>query len=492
MDGFGDSLNAAEWVTSRLESEDVSHAEVGCVMKESTEGRVTLAELEPGTEHSQNAVWWRVFVEGSADYRFTTSLEESHLADLVGRSIQSARLLDQHTPARYDQGTTHQAMHPGWSVGGSLGNRRPSEKLDIVHSAFRDAMDGLSLERARASYHDARIQSALLTTTGTTARSTLERASVEIVVDPTNAPKMQRHFGSTAGMSFLNTLEKQFEEVASHARKNAEARCLRTPPDIDSPTEIVFGPRAAAELFHEVCHYLEIDMKYFGSSPFAVGDRIGPRSLQIEDGVCAGSWTARAFDAEGRTTTPVTLVSEGIVRNHLHDTASAIEEETVPAGTVVPSLGYERPPRIHSRHLSVTAGDTSRTSLRTGAAVRIESVESARLLNDATETKRQSSMPPSVQYAKDIAETTPSEFSDEATNQTLAFPIQIGYTIDGAERAQPFTDGTVIVSLSDIQSISMLGSRRETVTGTCTKHRSTVPYAITAPAIRLTARLSPE
>ncbi|MFC6963254.1 hypothetical protein ACFQL7_04580 [Halocatena marina] len=103
MDGFGDSLNAAEWVTSRLESEDVSHAEVGCVMKESTEGRVTLAELEPGTEHSQNAVWWRVFVEGSADYRFTTSLEESHLADLVGRSIQSARLLDQHTPARYDQ-----------------------------------------------------------------------------------------------------------------------------------------------------------------------------------------------------------------------------------------------------------------------------------------------------------------------------------------------------------------------------------------------------
>ena len=97
-------------------------------------------------------------------------------------------------------------------------------------------------------------------------------------------------------------------------------------------------------------------------------------------------------------------------------------------------------------------------------------------------------MPPSVLYAKDIAATTPSEFADEATNQELTFPVRLGYTMDGDEREKRITAGSVTVSPAELRSITAIGGTRETVTGVCSKHRSMIPYAVTAPPVRFSAR----
>ncbi len=293
---------------------------------------------------------------------------------------------------------------------------------------------------------------------------------------------------TTTGAAFLDSLPDRFDSMASAVRRRSEWPVCDRAVEIGDSIEVVFGPRAAAELFHGFTHYLEIDSVYFGSSPYAVGDRFGPPALDIEDCVHAGSWGALAYDIEGRPTMPVTLVSDGIVRNFLHDTASAIEEGTVPMGSVVPSVGYERPPRIHTRHVDVARGDASLESLLDGADLYVESVETPRIDNEATRTKRASSMPPSVQYAKDIAATTPSEFADEATSQTLSFPIRFGYSIDDGERTNGVTDGVVTVSPSDLCSMTAIGNTRETVTGVCSKHRSMLPYAVTSPSVRFSAR----
>ncbi|WP_233274770.1 metallopeptidase TldD-related protein [Haladaptatus cibarius] len=513
MEQLTQGIETAEWVLSRLDSEeDVAYAEVGCVGRETTDGSVTPEKIRSATDLSQVGVWWRLFAEGSADYRFTTAFEEDHLNNLIERSIRSATVLDQRLPASYDRGTIHQAVHPGWAVGGSLSDFDAEEKLERVKTAFSESVGELALDRATASYRDNRIHGVVLTTTDTTVRTTLERASVTVFFDPTDAPKHQRHFGSTAGASFLDSLSGRFEEFATDVREvvewgsraensdsgaadsmdddsstAADSIAIESAAEFGDDTEIVFGPRASAELFHHLSHYLEIDCVYFGSSPFSVGDRIGPDNLTIEDAVCAGSWSGLAYDGEGRPTSPVTLVSDGIVRNQLHDMVSAIEEEATPAGSVVPSIGYERPPRIHSRHLDVAAGDASESSLLDGADLFVQSVEPPRIENEATRTKRASSMPPSVLYAKNIADATPQEFENEATDQRIAFPIRIGNAIADGEREGLKTDGTVVASLADVRSISDMGVERETVTGTCSKHRSMLPYAVTAPAIRFTA-----
>jgi TldD protein len=478
-------IEATDDVLSRLDADDdVAYAEVGGVDRRVADAVVTDDSVRSANDFARTGVWWRVFVEGAADYRYTTVLDDDHLDDLIERSLRAARLLDQSTPASYDWGTAHRATHPGWARGKtSLADRAAGEKAELVRSALGDAFADLDTCRTRSSYRDERIETALLTTTGTSLTTTLDRASTETVVDPADGPKVGKHAGATTGGAFLDGIPDRFGDLAERAR--AVAAADRTTLDDLGRSDVAFGPLAAGELVHQLSHYLEIDSAYFGSSPYEVGDRVGPPVLTVEDGVRAGSWAARAYDAEGRPTQSTTLVADGVVTNKLYDVPSAVEEEAFPAGSLIPSLGFDDPPRIHARHLDVQAGDATVPELCEGADLYVERVGTPRIGNEATRTKRSSTMPPSVLYAKDVAETTPSEFDGEATDQVIRFPISAGYLVRDGERASLVTDGTVAVSPSDLRNVTALGAARATITGVCEKHKSALPYAVTAPALRL-------
>ena len=496
-------IDTSEGVLSRLESrEEVAYAEVGGVVRRATDAVVTAEGVRSATDHDESGVWWRAFAGGAADYRYTTSFDDDHLDDFVERSVRSGTVLGQETPASYDRGTVHRAIHPGWAAPSDEtaddgGSREPSlagidadEKAERVWSAFADAVADLAVERTRADYRDEQVESVLLDTNGSAVNTTLERASVEPTVVPKAGPKLRDHFGSTTGPAFLDSLPERLSAFAG--RGDVRSDLPEATLDSDERRSVVFGQRAAGELFHHLLHYLEVDSVYFGSSPYDLGDRLGPEGLTVEDAVRAGSWAARAYDAEGRPTQPATLVSDGVVTNYLYDTAAAIEEEAFPAGNVVPSLGFDQPPRVHARHLHVEAGTAAESDLRAGADAAVERVEPPRIVNEATRTKRTSAMPPSVLYAKDVEEMTPSEYDAEPTDQRLRFPVATGSLLEDGRRTARLADATVELALDDFEAMTALGRRTETVTGTCTKHKSTLPYAVTAPAVRLPARVLAE
>ncbi len=495
-------IDVAESVLDRLESnDDVAYAEVGGVARRATDAVVTAEEVRSASDVAETGVWWRLFADGAADYRYTTSFDDDHLDDLVAKSVRSGRLLGQETPANYDRGTVHRATHPGWATrqgsdratgGGSLDALDAAEKAETVRESLARAVADLDAERTRATYRDEEVESVLSTTTGSAVNTTLERASVEPAVDPATGPKREGHVGTTTGAALLDSLPERLASVVGRAADvdNASALPSRTPDEGRRP--VALGPRAAAELFHLLGHYLEIDAVYFGSSPYRVGDRIGPDALSMADEVPAGSWAARAYDAEGRPAQSASLVADGVVQNHVYDTAAAIREEAFPAGNLVPSLGFDRPPRVHARHLRVESGTATASERRRGAAVAVERVGSPRVVNEATRTKRTSGMPPSLLYARDIRETTPSEFDAEASNQRLRVPVVEGYALDGGERVARLSDAALEVELADFETLEAFGARTETVTGTCTKHKSTLPYAVTAPGVRLSARVRHE
>jgi TldD protein len=226
-------------------------------------------------------------------------------------------------------------------------------------------------------------------------------------------------------------------------------------------------------------------MVFFGSSPLRDGTRVASESVSVADTVRPGSWAARAYDAEGRPTHPVTLVDDGTVVNLLHDTVSAADVDTTPSGHVIPSLGHEHPPRIHARHLDVEPGEADVETLQQGATAYVERLGAPVHDHEATRSKRQSSMPPSVQYAKHVDEGTPDAYDGEADDQRVAFPVELGYELVDGERADVLVDATLVVDVDDFQALDGLGVRRETVTGTCTKHESRLPFEVTAPAVRL-------
>jgi TldD protein len=480
-------VDAAEFLLAELTDRDeVAHAEAGGVTADCSDAVVTTDGIRSTTSFTTTGVWWRLFADGAADYRFSSSLEEEHLQEIIDRSVRSATLLGQEQPARFDPETVHRATHPGWGDG-SLADQSVDEAADDLYDALNVTLDGLEVDRARVEYTTRAERAVILTTTGTTLRTTLERASARGTIAPAAGGKVRGHYGETTGAAFLESVPEHLDSLAQRARRVAAHESSAAPEGRHS---VVFAPAAAAALLAAFSAYLELDTAYIGSSPFESGDRFGPAGLTIEDSVRPGSWAACAFDAEGRPAHPTTLVDDGVVNTLVADTAGAAAEETHPSGNLIPSLGWEEPPRIHARHLDAAAGDTSEERLRGEAAVEIDRLGPPEFDNEATRTKRESGMPPSTPYAEDIASQTPSAFADEATDQRIRFPVREGYRLDDGERVARLPGAEVVIGIDDFRAIEAMGAVRGTATGTHEKHGSTVPWAATAPAMLVTARLT--
>jgi TldD protein len=349
------ALDAMDRLLEEFEDDDaVAYAEVGGVYQEKTDLVVTGDGPRNRTAFTETGVWLRVFANGAADYRYTTSLDDESLRDVADRAIRSGEVLAQSEPGRFDAYTRHRATHGGWAETG-LDTVDVDDVVDAIDAGLAHT-EGLALERRWVDYTDAHIEEAMGTTTGSVVQTTLDRAQLAFSLTPVDGPKVRRHAGSTAGAAFLKTIPDCIAAAADDLERLVDADRASVDADgslVSGESTVALSPRAAGQLFHLVAHALEADARYMGLSPYAVGDEIGPPALRIDDTVRAGSWAARAYDAEVRPTTPVTLVADGTVRRLLHNTTAAADHETEPAGHSVPSLGFTEPPRIHARHLEV-------------------------------------------------------------------------------------------------------------------------------------------
>ncbi len=522
------SVAAAERIRSLVEAvEDVAYAEVGGVDRIATEARVTGDGVEYVEARTESGAWCRPFVDGAADYRYVSvedddvtieddanvgddgaSVErddadtesdgtngegfdantgdddvDDGIADMVDRVARSARFLAQTRDAAYDP-STHSASHPGWAV-----ERADERSIDEKSRMLSDALEPLladdAVERVRLSYTDASEDVTTLTTTGTSLRLAVDRAAVDLTIQSRDAPKIRRHLGTTAPETLWAGVDGFVDDALADVRR---LRSLGATDDSDTlvgddvPT--VLSPRAAGQLFHYLSHYFEADTHLMGLSPFDLGEKIGPDALTIRDGVVADSWVALAYDAEGRPTTPTTLVRDGRLVDRLHDTATAIDAETWPAGNVVPSLGFESSPRIHARQLDVAAGSEELEELRDGAALVVDRFGAPVVEDEIEDTQRDGWMPASSLYAADMREHTES-----ADPGRLGFPVAEGWRLVDGEPSS-WIEGVRVrfaVDSDTLQAITALSATRETVTGECRKHGSTLPFAVTAPAVRLAA-----
>ncbi|OYR55652.1 metallopeptidase TldD-related protein [Halorubrum halodurans] len=479
-----DVLDAMDWLLDSLEADDaVSYAEVGGVYQEKTDLVVTGDGPRSTTEFTETGVWLRVFADGAADYRYTNAIDEEGLRDVADRAIRSGEVLAQDEPGRFDAYTTHRGTHGGWAEE-PIHAVDGDEKSATVEDALASA-DDLDLDRVWANYMDAHIEEAVGTTTGSVVRTTLDRARLNFSLTLADGPQVSRHAGSTEGAAFLEEIPEIVAAAAADARSLSAAEVADAPAD---EVTLALSPEAAGQLFHFVSHYLEADADYMGLSPYEVGDRIGPADLEIEDTVHAGSWAARAYDAEAKPTSPTRLVSNGRIERLLHNTTTAAEEDTYPAGNSVPSLGFTEPPRIHARHLEVDAGDADAAALREDADVYVERFKRPWLYDEFERVQRSGVFPASALYAKDIDAMT----EERPDCGSAELPIAEGYRLEDGARAGRVDDLAVEYTPDVLRNASRVGNVRGTVTGVCEKHKSQLPFAVTAPGLRLEAPVKEE
>jgi TldD protein len=474
-------LDAIDETIDRLEDDDdVAYAEVGGVYREKSDAVVTEDGVRDAQSFPETGLWMRVFANGAADYRYTSTLTEEAIEDVIGRVVRGGKYLAQDQPDRVDTMSLHRGVHVGWASE-AVNDLPLEEKLDRLRDSFERATADLDVERVRLNYEDTHLDQSVVTTTGSSIRTVTDRAQVRTVLQPADAPKIQRHHGSTRGLGFFDELDDHFEDVAASARRLQSAESAHRTGEFD----VVLSPRAAGQVVAFLARYLEQDVVYQGLSPYEVGQDVAPEGLTVEDTVHAGSWGATAYDAECRPTHPVTLVRDGTVENFLHNTATAAEEGVFPSGNAVQSIGLDAPPRIHARHLDVEDGDASADELRADAAVYVERFDEPWHRQEFERVQRTGQMPPSVMYAKKVDEKT----VDLEDVGRAAFPVAEGYLLEDGARGARLSGVALEYTPDTLRGIDAVGSARATLTGVDEKHKSHLPYAVTAPAIRLRASL---
>lgn len=483
-------VDAVEATIGFLEaSEDIAYAEAGGVNRCYTNIVISTSRTDNTTDIDTWGVWWRLFADAGADYRYLNQPTYDDLETSIERSLRAATVLDHDSPPHFDALGIHRAVDPGWaSPGAALSEIDPDEKAAVIRAAVEGALEGRPIDRTRVEYIDDHIDQILLTTTGTALRTSVERASIDATMATVAGFKGRQHYGATRGRKFLDAVPMYLDDFADQVSSAGAVSATDTPPT--GRKSITLSPYAAAQLIHQFSHYLEIDACYIGMSPIRLGDTVGPTSLTITDEVTSGAWSASAFDAEGSHVRPVTLVDNGQVVARFHSTASAIEEDAHPHGSVIQSIGFDHPPRVHGRLLTVQPGMATHESLLDEADIYVERFGAARYANEATRTKRASGMPPSVLYAKTIRNHTPSRFSAEAADQRVELTIREAYTVSGGETSRRVRNGVYEFEPDDMTTIEAVGRVSETYTGVCVKHKSRLPYTVRSPGIRLRGELA--
>lgn len=480
-----EALDAMDWLLDRFATDDaVAYAEVGALDRTKTDLVITHRGPRDAISFPQTGVFCRVYADGAADYRFTQTLTESALSDIAERAIRSGTHLAQDVPDQFDPHTRHQATHPGWSVE-PLDAISTDRKQEVLQNALT-ATERLSTDREWVNYTDEHVDLAVGTTTGSTVRTTLDRASVECSFTLTAGPTVRRHAGSTRGAPFLDRLPDVIDDAVIAGTELATAQPIAPPTGTQ---QVVLSPQASGQMLLFLTRYLEADTMAMGLSPYTVGDRIAPALLTMDDTIVPGSWAARGYDAELRSTRPIRLIEDGTIMTALHSTSSAAEADTTPAGTVIPSIGFEQPPRIHARHLDVQAGTTTQEDLVADAALVIERFGDPYPVDELERTHRTSHMPASVMYAENVDRLTESR---SAVGQAQ-LPIAEGYRLgEDGTRTGRIDAGLVDFQPEDLQTIDGMGQYRATTTATAEKHKSKLPVAATAPALRFQTTIAAE
>lgn len=466
---------AVNELVSTFDGDDaVAFAEVGGVHREMSEVVVSGNRVRNAIEHTMTGVWCRPFADGAAAYRFTTELSSEGLEKTASRAVTAAEQLAQSTPAQIDAASTYRGTHDGWAKE-SVTERDIDAKRDAVQSAVT-AVD-TTLDRFRLDYSDARAEVSVANTAGSVVQTVIDRAEADVTLVTTNGSKLRRHLGTTRGATLLDQLSDALRSVDRDAQELTQAT---NDTVSDGDLTVVLSPEAAGQLFHQLAGYLAADIVASGLSPFEIGDRLTDAPLTVDDVVEPGSWGAMAYDAEGRPTAPVRLVNQGCIESYLHDTATAAAANQTPAGTTVTALGFEQAPRIHHRHLRVHSGSDTLAELLANADLYVRRFLPAHYRDEFERTQRNGTTPASTLYAHDIASRVP----DDVTPARISLPVAEGFRVESGEVKTSVTP-TLSWTPETMGTIQGIGRACQQITGVASKYESRIPYAVTAPAMRL-------
>ncbi|MGB0652168.1 MAG: TldD/PmbA family protein [Thermoplasmatota archaeon] len=231
-------------------------------------------------------------------------------------------------------------------------------RLEALGAAAMAALDQEACTYRAVTVASSRSRFAVANDTGHQA---WDETSLEWMLLDTRAGEVGTQAQRT-GMDLLAAREglqmSEIERVGGAlARRTADA--LQHKPLGRPVTDVVLAPQAAGQFVSMFLHPLSGRLVETGKGPFAgrLGEQVASPLLDIRD--APAGHRVRRFDHEGTPCDPLDLVTDGLLRNVLHDTRSGAAAGTGSNGRGLRAGGWSSGVGVAPVHPVVGGGDKS-------------------------------------------------------------------------------------------------------------------------------------
>jgi PmbA protein len=313
-------------------------------------------EVERLTSASSQGVGVRVIAGGRLGYAYTADTSAEGLDQVLAEARANLEV------ASEDPGNVLPEAAPVQALEGIFDERlaatTPERKVALaldLESRTRTADTRVSAVE-RAGYGDVLASVAVASSTGVRGAYSLTRAFGFSSALATEDGATQSGFGADAGRS-IEELDAAW--IASEAAEQAVRMLGATKPKTRT-VPVIFEQETAKSLIGVLVSGLSAEAVQKGQSLFAgkLGEQVGAPGLNlVDDGRLTAGSGAAPFDGEGIPTRRRVLISDGVLRAFMHNTATAAREGTTSTGNA--SRGsFKSTPGVSPHNIYFQPGDT--------------------------------------------------------------------------------------------------------------------------------------
>lgn len=338
---------------------------------EETEVRAYEGEIESLASATSAGVGVRVLLDGAADgngdggrmgFAWAGSLETEVVAETVAAARDNARFAtaDPHMALASPDGTPP-ADPDVWHPGEATTDEKVAAAIELER-AVRHA-DSRIRQVSSSDYGDARLETAVATTTGIRATSRRTSAYLSVAAIAGEGAESQ----TASGYSVGRRLEDLDPDRARREAVERATRMLGARKPTSARSTVVFDPRVVSTLVSLVGSALSGEAVVKGRSFLSgrVGEAVGAPGVTVtDDPTDARAYGASAYDAEGLACRRNVLIDGGVLRGFVYDTVSARRAGTASTGSAVRG-GYGGTPGAGCRAMVLAPGTATADEILT-------------------------------------------------------------------------------------------------------------------------------
>lgn len=315
-------------------------------------------DVESFSSADTEGVGIRVVAGGRQGFSYAGSLADDVVADAFAEARDNASFgtVDEFAGVASPDGVAVSEMS---LVSDDLASVSADDKIALALDLEKRIVGGDPRIRSvyRASYGDARGESAVATSSGIASTWSRTRCSISAFALAGDGDETQTGGGYSVGQGWGDL---DVDKAASDAIERA-TRMLGATKPASARLPVVFEDTVASNFLAVVGSTLSGDAVLKGRSLFAnrVGEEVGASMVTlVDDPTDTRAYTAGPYDAEGLASRRNPLIDGGRLLGFLYDSQSGRRAGVASTGSAVRG-GFKGVPGVGCRALSVTPGATS-------------------------------------------------------------------------------------------------------------------------------------